>query len=443
MLVEFLRRMGAKYRLESVQFEKIARAIALERSDDPLFFDRVYLTHEEERAFLGCSGEFGALLFEEDAPYLLWLCKCLHTNAGALLPVMSSYIRAIQNTKRAGLNTYKRIGWDAHVLYVCQLTSHSFAAGIPPRAYEWDFDIQPIFDRFKSMTRTLSDASRFLLRIGSFLHDIGVTLGVRDHEENGAPLTERYYGELGISAAQLRRAGIALTADEVICVTKALVGNHQIINQVSAEASDRYICDKIMAIKLSFSSSPALRGLFSEEFADVMLMLAAADVMAVDDSLLSREKFEELMEAGAFLKSIISTGEHEREPGRYGLKRLVSLLPDSDKQDAEQVITRYADALNVGPDLYDFLYHVRLIGYAMTAVKQLGDTLKAVKLMDWCRTVAKAAAVPPEALSFQFDPDIDALKLSRILDADVDEIVAGRKIQFSLRSQGNVIDVTC
>jgi len=441
MLVNFLRHIGNKYGLEKVRFEKKARDIALEKDDNPCFFENMTLSKEESNVFLACKEAFGTLFFEKDAPYLLWVSKCLHVESCTLLSIMSSYIRSIQTTKRGGLNTYKRIGWDAHVLYVCQLASSNFAEGIPSCAYNWNFDVQYIFDYFKNVYIPLSKSSRFIIKIGSFLHDIGVTLGVKDHEEKGVPLTEKYYKEIGISAESLTVEGIALTTDEIICIICAIVGNHQIINQISAEASDRYIYEKISTIKQSFSFSTCLMELFKVEFVDVMLLLATADMMAVDDSLLSVEKFEELVEARTFLQRISNNGDYEREHQKYGVKRLISLLPDANKKDAEKIIFSYIHSQENSHSLYEFLYNVKFISYAMAAIKPLNDTLKSIKLIDWCKRIAQTVKMPFSDLIFKFDTDIDTEKLGRILVLDVKEIIELGLINSSYDKDNGIIEV--
>jgi hypothetical protein len=443
MLVNFLRSIGGTHNLKGVAFEKKARDIALEMSDDPLFFSKLHLTADEEKSFAQYRKEIGSIFFEIDAPYLLWLCKCLQTTNGSLLSNMNSYICAVQKTIRGGLNTYKRIGWDAHILYVCQLTSQNFAEGIPSCAYQWNFDVHHIFDYFKEVYFSLSKTSRYILRVGSFLHDIGVTLGVKDHEEKGIPLVEKYYSELGITDKQLLSNTIALNTDEAISSIRAIVGNHQIINQIAAEASDLYIYEKISAIRDSFSFSANLMSIFQEEFVDVMLLLAAADMMAVDDSLLSEEKFEELVEARKFLKQISHGGIYEREHRKYGIRRLISLLPDANKKSAEPIIVEYMDSTTNGNEIYEFLYQIKSISYAMAAIKPLNNTHKSIKLFHWCNLIARTVQTPLSNLILKFDPDINTDKLGKILEAGIDEVIAQRKIHYVFNKKKNTIDINC
>jgi hypothetical protein len=249
--------------------------------------------------------------------------------------------------------------------------------------------------------------------------------------------------QIGIPTEHLSAKGIHLTDDEIICIIRAIVGNHQIINQISAEASDKYICEKIAAIQQTFHSSASLTSLFSEEFVDIMFLLAAADVMAVDDTILSAEKFEEMVESRMFLKKVCNNDSYERDHKRFGIKRLISLLPDESKINAEVPILSYVNSHENAKCIYEFLYDLKYFSYAMAAIKPLNDTFKSIKLIDLCCSIAQIAQIPFTELVLKFDPDINTDRLAQVLDLEIADILDHRLVQFSYDKVKATIDVNC
>ncbi|MCL1975845.1 MAG: hypothetical protein FWG61_06780 [Firmicutes bacterium] len=443
MLADFLRRLGTKYFPAKVCFEKYARDIALGQSSDPYFFDTKFINKNEATEFLNYQDSFGSLFFEDDFAHLLWISKCLHIGASTLLAEMNNYISAVQEVNRGGINSYKRIGWDAHIIYVCQLTADNFVKGAPPQAYTWDFDVKYIYEYFQEVHASLSKTAQFILRAGSFLHDIGIMEDIKDHEEKGIPLTEKNYLDLGITDNNLSSQEILLSTAEIIYVMRVIVGNHQIINQVAAEASDKYIYEKMCTIKKMFSFSAGLSDLLKNELIDMLFLLAAADMIAVDDSLLSIRKFNELVEARVFLKQIYCDDKYQRDYNIFGVKRFISLLPDEKKGNAEHVLASYAEKSEDKHAIVEFLYQIKFMGFAMAVIKPLNDTLKAVKLIDWCRRIACIVKIPADELVIIFDPDINCEKLVNILELELDDIILYKKIFYHYDACQKTIEVNC
>ena len=444
MLALAIRKLGEKYNITTVKFEKIFRDNALGKRVESDYTGRTDISADEYNGILTLKKQFGDLFFEKDSHYLFWICKCLYLNEKSLLASLNEYIGNVCTVKRGGLNTYKLNGWDAHILYVYQLTNFNFPNCIIPSAYNWDFDVEYIFSHFMDTYNKLSVNSRFILRIGSFLHDIGVTLGVKDHEAKGVPLTEKYYNELFITTDLLASGGITLQEHEIIIAVRAIVGNHQIVNQIAAEVSDRYIFEKINEIKNSFSVSDRLMNIFDKDFAGIMSVLAISDMMAVDDSLLQREKYLELADAYKFMSNIINNNSYNRDPQKYGIRRLVSLLQDNLKSSAEQVIAKRLSEMNdKGQSIINFLYEVKFLSYAMAAIKPLGNIDKSLKLIEICSIARLRSELPLSDTIFKFDPDIETDKLSVILDKSTHDIVTGELIDFTFNRTECIIEVTC
>lgn len=445
MLAEFIRALEKKYNLINIAFEKTFRKKALLELSDSEFGGIVFISLDEYETILQYKNEFSNIFFEEDSYLLLWVCRCLYfKNNQSMLSLMNKYISNVCNITRGNLNTYKLNGWDVHILYVYQLANYNFANGIIPHAYIWKFDVKYIFDYFQNLYNDLSPNGKYILKIGSFLHDIGVITGVKDHEVNGIPLTEKCYKELGIAELQYKKSGVTLNDEEIIIAIKAMVGNHQIINQISAEVSDKYIFEKIFNIKNEFSFSKNLNEIYINDFVKIMSILAISDMMAVDDSLLSKEKFCELKDSISFLNDVIKHSIYKRDTTKYGIKRLVSLLKDDLKKDADNVIYNIlCEQYSNKDDIIDFLYNVKFMSYAMAAIKPLENIEKSLRLIDVCMKIYIKSDIPIQNLTIKFDPNIDNNKLGVILNHPSNYIITNKLLEYSIKNEEYTIEIKC
>lgn len=442
--MQIIKNIGKKYNLVNVHFEKMFRNIALGKISQMEFQGNIHISLNDYYSIMYYRSEFAKLFFDKDSHWLLWVCRCLYRENRSILSYLNEYISKICKITRGKLNTYKLYGWDVHILYVYQLVSYNFPRCIIPTAYSWSFDVSYIFKYFFDIYCSLSIDAKFILKIGSFLHDIGVTLSVKDHEKKGVPLTEYYYCELGIDDSLLNQYNISLNITEIIVALRAVVGNHQIINQVSSEASDKYIYEKINTAKKSFEFSRRLLELYNKDFVGIMSILAVSDMMAVDDSLLSMEKFEEIKEANSFLEHIITYNDYKRDFNVYGLKRIVSFLKDELKPIANEVILGLLqNECSSSKNVIDFIYNVKNMSYAMTAIKPLGDIVKTVRLIEVCLEIYNLSEIPLQELVIKFDPNINNERLEIILEQPADIIVAKEMLIFAIDNIKYTIEITC
>lgn len=442
-LSENIRLLGNKYQLVTVNFEKMFRDNALLKTNMESFKCDIEISKKEFQTIISLKTQFGNLFFESDSFLLFWICKCLSYNKKSLLSYLNNYISLVCNTKRGGLNTYKLNGWDVHILYVYQLINYNISNIIIPKAYHWYFDVIPFFKFINSLYLNLSKEAKFILKMGGFLHDIGVTIQVKDHETLGANITEEFYDELNIEEHQITKLGIDLEYHEIIVAIKEIIGNHQIINQISAEVSDKYIYDKIEKIRNSFSFSTRLCRILQDDFVELMTILAIADMMAVDDSLLTESKINEIKESFDFLKKIINTGVYTRNHKTYAIKRLISLLADDLKSSSKDIIYNYLRTCqDAGASLTEFLYNVKFLSYGMAAIKPLHNTEKTLKLIEFCNLIYLKSNITLSDLVFKFNPDINLNKLDNILNYSINDILSNKMIKFCINKEENIIEIS-
>lgn len=415
MFIEELKKGRTYSLLKEIDIAKEFRNISLSKDiTGKLNSIVVYSSVNEEQ--VECWGqEFGTIFFQEESAYLLWVCRCTYIEQDSLLFLLNDYMKEVSSIKRYTLNTYKRVGWDIHVLYVYQLVNYNFCYNVIPTSIKWNFDIKKSILLFHSMYNGLTNNAKFLLKIGCFIHDIGVTIAVKDHERLGVKLVEEVYTQLKIPSKNLKKYNINLEYTEIVNVLKMIVGNHQLINQVSAEASDDLIKEKMDLIKSQLSFSINVNRIYNDEFVDMMTLLAVADLMAVDDLLLTEFKLREIFEANNFLKNIINDKEIKRNPIKFGEKRTISLLPDRYKEQGEKRVKSVLNMLNCEQnEFFCFMYNVKHMSYVMAAVKALDKIELSIKLLVICLYISKTEKMKKD-LSIEIDPDISIDRLSKII----------------------------
>lgn len=451
MTIEMLKNFLIQTSLDKIRYERFYRNRALELPCSETITNE-YTKQLCEQGFVDINNDditdvgnlMSSILFDSDSSNLLWFCQCVHIKNKSILALINSYIDQISKIKRGGINTYKRNGWEVHVLYVYQLINYNFSKNIVPIAYHWEFDVCPIFEYFHTLYNSLSNSAKFILNIGSFIHDIGVTIAINDHETKGIPLVEKYYLELGISESDLKENNIKMTQHEIIVILKILVGHHQLINQVAAEVSDKIINNKLQLIKKNLCSS-GLKDFLNTEFIKIMYLLAAADMMAVDDSLLSNIKFKEITDASQYLQGIVMGKSYIRDKTKYGIQRFKCFLNDKLKTIRDEDLDHLIIGYGIQPELiWHFMYDIQVISYGVAAIKPLNDTVLATKFIAALYLIVtkynKNYSDIAVCIKADFDADFikeilqehDVVSLSNIIQHDVVKMSDNDTIQLEL-----------
>lgn len=415
MLIEELRKLPAYNFLKKVDVAREFRKLSLDLKVAEKLDNLMIKSDISEDQINSWKLEFGSIFMEDDSSYLLWVCRCTYIKKNTLLSLLNEQIKLLSSVKRYTLNTYKRVGWDIHVLYVYQLVNYNFLYNIIPKSVEWKFDIKKIISFFHVLRSGLSCNADFLIKIGCFIHDVGVTIAVKGHESLGVDLVDKIYEQLQVSHNYLSQNNITLRYEDIIVFLKVIVGNHQLINQVTAEASDEYIEEKMKFIKKQLSYCKATKKIYYDEFVEMMMLLAVADLMGVDDLLLTEFKMTEIFESYNYLKMIVEEKDVRRDPQIYGAKRTIALLPERYKQKGDEELKRILDMFGCRQnEFFSFIYNVKYMSYVMAAVKALDNIELSIKLLISCMFICEKEQLG-EKIVIEIDPNISIEKLSAIL----------------------------
>lgn len=378
------------------------------------------------------------IFLKEDSSQILWLYRSLQVNGESYLHSISPATKAISVIVRGGLNVYKRIGWDIHVLYAYQLVCDNFPMNKPTFVE----GVQNDFSKMKSIENEFSSECRFILRIATFLHDIGVVDGVKDHEKKGVKWVEARVDELNLSDDFLANNGIRLSLDDIKDILRFIVGNHQIINQIGSEISDAYAAKRVLSTADTLSGYAKV--FFDEHIADIMYLLSAADLMAVDDTLLTEQKAIETCDAFTFFREVMRNGLIERDGIKYGIQRFRSLLKDSLK-DAfyDEVFYNLVASMGFNPDEMAMdLYLIPQMNYAMTYVKPQHDYSVGLKMFCLIFSYMKRHSLDPSSTSLKFDPDIDYISAGEYLKfTSVEEALTDKRIKLMYDPSENNLSI--
>ena len=378
------------------------------------------------------------VFLDQDSSQLFWLYRSLQIIDGNYLYSISPATRAISKVIRGGLNVYKRIGWDIHVLYAYQLICDNFPMNKPTFVEGAPTD----FTELKTIENRLDVESRFILRIATFLHDIGVVDGVKDHEKKGVKWVDTRVDELNLSDDFLIKNGIKLSLTQIKEVLKFVIGNHQIINQIGSEISDKYASKRIISGANSLTGYAKV--FFYNHIADIMYLLSAADLMAVNDTLLTEQKSIETREAYMFFSSVMKNDVIDRDRIKCGIQRFRSLLMDSMKNDFRDEVF-YSLIIDIGFDpeaIANYLYLIPQMNYAMTYVKPQCNYMVGLKMFCLTFEYMKSHFLDPNYTSLKFDPDIDYIATGKYLECtSVDDALADNRIKLKYDSAENELSI--
>lgn len=408
-----------------IDFAKVFRKMALEE-DKTEGLSPAEVKLFENRGNIEFNGDLADLLpktlaevfFRGDSSKMLWILRCIRKGSGNFLYDLCAYLKDVSPVKRGGLNIYKRVGWDIHVLYSYQLVTDNFAKNIVTSIPGAPRD----FSLYHEIYTKLSEEALFILRISTFLHDIGVVDGVSDHEFKGIRWVNERYQELEISPQMLRDHNISLSENDIINLLKIIVGSHQMMNQIGSEISDFWVYEKIQDAKKQLGYSEKATAFFEKYIADIMFLLSAADLMAVNDTLLTTEKTGETLESYTYFSELLKRGFYERDTARYGIQRYRSLLPDVKKsQLSDELFNSIVEKLGYhASEVSAFLYDVKQLSYAMTVVKPQSDFAVGIKLMCILFELVKKHRLQPRYARVKFHPDINYMFVGEYLQKEVD-----------------------
>lgn len=361
------------------------------------------------------KSEMPAIILDPRGYQVLWYLNAVEVSGHSLLDEMSDIFLRTNRVVRGGINTYKLSGWMAHVLYVYQIVTYNIPNGIPPSYFLGNDEVCSTFRKMQKVYGNLSQKIKLIINVYALIHDIGVIDGVQKHDQDGEKYVEQILKDLQLNEGFWNQ--YSLTFDEAIKILKVLVENHTLINKISAEDSDRSIEDRCACIVKKLGS--VVKNFSCAELAACYYLLGLADLIAVDDSLYTTQKYNLATNSYFFLESIFSGAPIERDSEQIALLRLGEMVKETTYKDIKNETQSILRKENI--DYNEFcknLYMIYRLEYGTTYLKPLNSLKHTIlilyKLMNY---VGKAFGVEKLTnLVITFDSQMSSSKFKTAVE---------------------------
>ncbi len=262
---------------------------------------------------------------------LLWHLYCTpiaekHSALAHLVPTLADTIRVV----RAGPNIYKMNGWLVHVLVGYSLATQYFPQGRLPATILWDSAVEEFCnERLKSAYHSLDRVARAVFHLAMLGHDIGVAKEVANHDVHGVPIVPKYLADLNVSRGALRQRGLEIHSSDLVWAAQGIVRFHTLINRAGVELSVDRVRSELAQLVESSSESSWRKGFIRRDYPTILLLLGTADLIAVNDELLTERKSQEVVAGYNMVVSLLGSEPRRDHSEAQGLARFRSFLSDS------------------------------------------------------------------------------------------------------------------
>ena len=274
---------------------------------------------------------------------------------------------------RGGINTYKLNGWMAHSLYVYQIVNYNIAYNIELVNFNGNKENIEQVKELHHIYNKLSEKSKFLLKIFTLIHDIGVIEDVKFHDKLGSKYVESVLSEIGIN-----EENITFNLKDFIKILKEIIKYHTLITSLSSESSDLYVENEYKKLLAQIPNIDYIK----RELPKILLLLAYGDVIAVDESLMDIEKYKRIKDCYNFFEQITKGEKTERNKEQVAIERICDIV-------GEHKIERLTSQFDYILNKYDIkknqfvedMYNIKLMRYTAPLMKTLNDTELTVRLL--------------------------------------------------------------
>ena len=209
-------------------------------------------------------------------------------------------------------------GWMAHTLYVYQIVNDNIANNKELQNFNGDEENKKQVQELNELYNQLQEESKFILKIFSLIHDIGVIENITYHPEVGSKYVEQVLKEIGLTSEELKRNNIKISLEDLTKILKIIVKYHILITGLSTESSDMHV---ELAYRNLISNIPNTQHI-KNDIPKILFIFAYGDIIAVDESLMNIEKFNRVKEGYNFFESITKNQIPVRNKEKVAIERI-------------------------------------------------------------------------------------------------------------------------
>ena len=300
------------------------------------------------------------LLLSKNSAQYLWILYSKYDSTENYLDKISSILKQQNTVIRGGTNTYKVNGWMAHTLYVYQITNYNIPENIGNQIY-----------------KTLTNESKFILKIFALIHDIGVIEDINQHANTGIKYVKQVLEEIGLTQNILDKNNINLSLSDLITTLKILIKDHILITLLSAESNDKYVENKYKSL---LHLLPEL-GNSKNDIPKILFLLAYADVIGVDESLMNSEKFNRINDCYNFFKQITEGISVKRNKEKVAIERICDMTGESSIQNLSTIFDSILEKQDINKAQFvEDMYNIKLMRFTGVLLKNLKDINFSIKI---------------------------------------------------------------
>ena len=320
--------------------------------------------------------EFINLIFDDNSSQLLWILYSKYQDGENYIDKISDILKRQNKVIRSGTNTYKINGWMTHTLYVYQIINNNISKNIELSNFNGDIKSKIQIQELNQIYNELNIESKILLKIYALIHDIGVLDGVQNHDENGMKYVEKVLEEIGLTEKELEKNNIKIRLQDFVQILKIVIKYHTLITSLSTEGSDKYVENSYGNL---ISAIPDVETI-KNNIPRILLILAYADIIAVDDSLMNLEKYNRIKEGYYFFESVTQNKIPVRDKEKVAIERICDTVGkvtyESLKKLLDNILEKYSiDKSNFIEDMYNIKI-MKFAGPLMKTVNNVELTIR-------------------------------------------------------------------
>lgn len=278
---------------------------------------------------------------------------------------------------RGGTNTYKINGWMTHTLYVYQIVNYNIAHNIEISNFNGNKENKKQVEELHNIWNNLNIESKFLLKIFTLIHDIGVIEDVTYHDKLGSKYVEKVLKEIGLNQLALDRNNLIIDEKNLIKILQELIKYHTLITSLSSERSDAYVEEQYRNL---INEIPEVKNI-KQDIPKLLMILAYGDVIAVDESLMDIEKYQRTKNCYHFFEQISQGKRIERNKEKVAIERICDTVGENKVQNLILKFDHIMEENKIDKNEFtEDMYHIKCMKYTGPLMKSLKDIALTIKI---------------------------------------------------------------
>lgn len=322
---------------------------------------------------------FVNILLDQNSSNILWTLYSKYGEENEnYLEKISNILKLENKVIRSGTNTYKINGWMTHTLYVYQIVNFNVSNNIELINFNGDIENKKELQEVHNIYVTLSEEAKFILKIFSLIHDIGVIENIQFHDIMGAKYVRKVLEEIGLTQEKLYKFNYNIKLSDMIKILENVIKYHTLISLLSGESSDEYI---EFSYKNLINEIPNIN--LKKEIPKILFILAFADIIAVDESLMSVEKYNRTKQGYMFFEEISQNKLHNRKPEKIALERICDMVGKVSYTELEKNFDNILKKNNINKQNFiENMYDLRLFKYTGPLMKTVNNVEITIKVLN-------------------------------------------------------------